>query len=147
MERKFKVNDIVYVWGTNTRKIYKSKVIKVAPIGAKTMWPYTCDSLGVADINGNIIEPDSGDFDCRESAMFITAEDAYNSDSAEYDRQFHKSYDIYYNKITNIQDLLEFPIEHDITTYDKNINANADVAAAYMAYKIRANELFGIKIL
>lgn len=140
MERKFKVNDIVYVWGTNTCKIYKSKVIKVAPIGAKTMWPYTCDSLGVADINGNIIEPDSGDFDCRESAMFITAEDAYNCECAVDSRQLHEKWDMYVKEINNISDLLRFPFKHNLT------NTNRD-DIAYGVYKTKANELFGIKIL
>jgi len=139
-KRKMNVGSIVYVWGINTSKIYKCSVIDVAPVGAKTPFPYTVTSLGVVDIDGNLIETDSGEFNCSESAIWSTAKDAYNCEYAVEGRQFRGKFDILDKEINNVSDLLKFPIKHNLTDTDRD-----DVA--YAVYKKKAKELFGIDIM
>lgn len=139
-ERKFAVGDIGYIWGYHTCKIYKCKVIQVDPPYSKTMLPYTVECLSVVDIDGNIIEADSGEVTCREYDIWLTAKEAYYSESAVENRQCHEKWDMYAKEINNISDLLKFPFKHNLTDTNRD-----DIA--YGVYKTKANELFGIKIL
>ena len=139
-ERKMKVGDIAYVWGVNTSKIYKCKIIDIAPPNARTLFPYTCDSMCVVDRFGQFIAEDSGEFSCSESAIWPTAEEAYNCELAVELRQYHEKFDTFASEINNIRDLLEFPVKYNLTSTNRD-----DVA--YHVYKSKAKELFGVEIL
>lgn len=139
-KRKMTIGSIAYVWGINTSKIYKCTIIDVAPVGARTPIPYKVNSLGIVDIDGNLIETDSGEFNCSESAIWPTAKEAYNCEYAVNGRQYHDKFDMFAKEINNISDLLKFPIKYNLTKTDRD-----DVA--YDVYKKKVKDLFGVDII
>jgi hypothetical protein len=76
-----------------------------------------------------------GTFAVTEECVFATKQEAHKS----YLEESAKLVDKYKEEIKNLNDLLKFPLEYCISCGEEYTDYEAQ-----KAYKIRANELFGI---
>ena len=127
-----KFGDTVYVLG-NVGEIYEA-MFRSYDSESRNPYPYEVDILYEVDESGKPIPPRFVVPKlAKKGEVFVTLTEARNSRERNFLIQVINSYCA---EIKTVQDLLAFPLKHDIGSY----------APAQFAYRKRARELFGIEI-
>lgn len=127
-----KFGDIVYVLG-HVGDIYEA-MFRAYDSESRNPYPYEVDILYEVDESGKPILPRYiVPKITKKSEVYVTLTEAQNSRERNFQIQVINSYCA---EIKTVQDLLAFPLKHDIGGYPP----------AEFAYRKRARELFGTEI-